>query len=391
MKKIMADRRKWLTAAIGLLIILSWAGSLDKYSDDYTNSAIIQAGSAYAVARGINATVSVLQTSTVSASAGVGVTGGGSIMIGEFLDPLNDLIERFSEVMTVALGSLVMQKVLITIAANKLFSGLLTLLGFVSVWLLWMEKKQTYSLAVKLFVLLVVVRFSLGIVVLSNSLVSGHFLSGHIEESSSRLGVLKNDINNLQREHKISLQERKRIEKSIAADKQSLKKMNDITAPKLTMHLQDIKAQLTRAESALELAKKEAGFIAGHNPLTKNKEINVAQSSIDKLEAQRDRGVDQIDRLKQNKDSVKQDISNKRKMLDGDSEDLISTYNGLKQTLSASAIEAKVSSFVQNIIDLLMLFILKAILIPLMFFYLFMRLAKAAWRMDWGQVIACEK
>ncbi len=142
MKKIMADRRKWLTAAIGLLTILSWAGSLDKYSDDYTNSAIIQAGSAYAVARGINATVSVLQTSTVSASAGVGVTGGGSIMIGEFLDPLNDLIERFSEVMTVALGSLVMQKVLITIAANKLFSGLLTLLGFVSVWLLWMEKNR---------------------------------------------------------------------------------------------------------------------------------------------------------------------------------------------------------------------------------------------------------
>jgi hypothetical protein len=248
-------------------------GSIDKYSDDYTNSAIVQAGSAYAIARGINATVSVLQTSTLSASAGVGVTGGGSIMIGELLDPLNDLIERFSEVMTVALGSLAMQKILLAIAANKLFVWLLTLLGLISVLVIWMGKTQTYSLAIKFFILLVVIRFSLGIVVLSNGAVSYLFLSGHIEESNAKLGVLKNDINNLQREHKISLKERKQIEKSIAADKRSLKKKNDETVPKLTMQLQDIKTQLTGAEAAMELTKKRAGFVAGHNPWTKNKEI----------------------------------------------------------------------------------------------------------------------
>ena len=339
MKTFMADRRQWLTAAIGLLILLSWAGSLDKYSDNYTDSAIVQAGSAYAIARGINATVSVLQTSTLSASAGVGVTGGGSIMIGELLDPLNDLIERFSEVMTIALGSLAMQKILLAIAANKLFSGLLTLLGLISMLVIWMGKTRAYAWTIKLFVLLVVVRFSLGIVVLSNGAASYLFLSGHIAESNAQLGVLKNDINNLQREHKLPLQERKQIEKSIVQDKQSLKKMTDETVPKLTIQLQGMKARLTRAESALELAKKEAGFVAGHNPWTKNKEIHAAQSSVEQLEAQEERIANQIASLSQHADALRQDISNKRQVLDGDSEDLISAYNGLKQNLSASVIE----------------------------------------------------
>jgi len=265
----LSERKIWFIVAIGLLVILSWAGSLDKYSDNYTSSAIVQAGSAYAVARGINATVSMLQTSTIS--AGVGISG--SITIGEILDPLNDLIERFSEVMTIALGSLALQKILLAIAANKLFSGLLTLFGLLSIIVVWVGKTGTFPLLLKLFILLVVVRFALGIVVLSNGTVSHIFLSGHIEESSARLGELKEDINNLQR----------------------------------------------------------------------------------------------------------------------DTEGVLSKLKNLKQTLTASAIEARVSSFVQNIIDLLILFILKAILIPLMFFYIFMRFAKAAWRMDWEQLIACEK
>jgi len=81
LKGYLSDRKNWFMVAVGLLIIFSWAGSLDKYSDNFTNSSIVQAGSAYAVARGINATVSMLQTSTVSFSAGF----GGSIAIVKYL------------------------------------------------------------------------------------------------------------------------------------------------------------------------------------------------------------------------------------------------------------------------------------------------------------------
>jgi len=385
------ERKNWFMITIVLLVILSWAGSLDKYSDKYTNSAIVQAGSAYAVARGINATVSMLQTSTVFGDVGLGIDVGGSIAIGEILDPLNDLIERFSEVMTVALGSLVMQKILLAIAANKLFSGLLTLLGLLSVLVVWTGKTRAFSLLLKLFILLVVIRFSLGIVVLSNGAVSHLFLSGRIEESSARLGDFKGDINNLQREKEISKSERDNLKKNIKQDKLALKNINETAMPKLVRKLKAKEAQLDSAESAMESAKADAGFVAKWNPWTKNKKIHAAQSGIDKLTTKKEGVEKEVKRLQGKAESLKSAIISNRKTLEGDSEDVISRYNRLKQNLSVSAVEAKVSSFVQSIIDLLILFILKAILIPLLFFYLFMRLAKFVWKMDWEQLIYCNK
>jgi len=388
LKGCLLERKSWFMIAIGLLVVLSWAGSLDKYSENYTNSAIVQAGSAYAVARGINATVSVLQTSTVSVGA---VVASGSITIGEILDPVNDLIERFSEVMTVALGSLVMQKILLAVAANKLFSGLLTSLGLLSVLVVWTGKTRAFSLLLKLFILLVVVRFSLGIVVLSNSAVSHLFLSDHIEENSARLGELKDNINNLQREKEISPKQRNRLKGNIKQDKLELKKIKDKTMPDLARQLKDIGAQLASAESAMEKVKVDAGFVAKWIPWTKNKKIHTAQSVINKLTTEKEGVEQEVKRLQGKTESLKSAIISNRKTLEGDSEDVISRYNGLRQNLSVRAIEAKVSSFVQSIIDLLILFILKAILIPLLFFYLFVRLAKAAWKMDWEQLIACNK
>jgi len=386
MKKSLTDRKHWLMLAIGLLMLLSWTGSLDKFSDKYTNGAIVQAGTAYAVARGINATVSMLQTSTVSFSAGV----GGSITIGEILDPVNDLIERFSEVMTVSLGSLALQKILLAIAANKLFTGLLTLMGLLSLLVVWTGKARMYSMLLKLFIILVVVRFSLGIVVLSNGAVSHLFLTGQIEESSLRLGELKEDINNLQREKKITPDERKSIENSIKQDNLELKTVH-VLMPGLDRELQDIQAKLDHAEAAKDKVKQEAGWVARFNLLTRNQNIKTAQASIDELEAQKDGVEKEIEKKQKRIESLDDTITQNRAMLEGNSEGMVAKLKGLKQNLSASAIEEKVSSFVQNIIDLLMLFILKAILIPIMFFYLFMGLAKAAWRMDWVQLITCEK
>ena len=69
------DKKAWAAFAILLLIGLSWLGNIDKHSDEYTHESIVQAGTAYAAARGINAVVSVLQTSTI----GFSIFAGGSV------------------------------------------------------------------------------------------------------------------------------------------------------------------------------------------------------------------------------------------------------------------------------------------------------------------------
>ena len=98
---------------IVLMVTLSSTRVLDDYVDDYTTDSLKNAALTYATARGINALVSMMQSSEIE--AGVGIVSG-SMTIGELLDPLNDMIERFSTVMTWVLASLAAQKVLLLLA-----------------------------------------------------------------------------------------------------------------------------------------------------------------------------------------------------------------------------------------------------------------------------------
>lgn len=68
---------------IVLMVALSSTRVLDDYVDEYTNASIKSAALTYATARGINALVSMMQSSEVE--AGIGVVSG-SMTIGELLD-----------------------------------------------------------------------------------------------------------------------------------------------------------------------------------------------------------------------------------------------------------------------------------------------------------------
>ena len=116
-------RRTWLMIiAIPILLMVAWTGTLDNQSTNYVNKAMIGAGAVYATARGINAVVSVLQGTELDAFF---IT----LTVGELLDPVNDLIERFSGVMLIALGSLAMQRILLELVTHTTFNILLTLMG----------------------------------------------------------------------------------------------------------------------------------------------------------------------------------------------------------------------------------------------------------------------
>ncbi len=80
---------------------------LDAYAETIVDESLKRATYAYALARSFNAVISVIQESHLQVEpGGVGV----SIALGEALDPINDLIERFSWVMLASLVSLGIQK-----------------------------------------------------------------------------------------------------------------------------------------------------------------------------------------------------------------------------------------------------------------------------------------
>lgn len=172
------------------LTLLSWVGLTDRVSSEYTHQSILQAGAAYGISRGINAAVSVAQTSTIQFSLGV----GGSITVGEILDPVNDLIERFSQVMTFALASLVLQKILIGIAASPFFNLICTLSAGGVILVLATRRFDWLNVSVRTFVILITLRLSLSIVLIFNSAIDQFFLEEQINHNQQQMASLKSDL-----------------------------------------------------------------------------------------------------------------------------------------------------------------------------------------------------
>jgi hypothetical protein len=180
-----------LATFIVALVVVSSTRLLDDYTDDYTNEALKNAALTYAAARGLNAVVSLMQSSSVE--AGIGVVSG-SVTVGELLDPLNDMIERFSTVMTWVLASLAAQKVLLLLASHKLFLYLVAVLGVSAVLLLYFGKPPAQNLVFRSFLVVVFVRFALGVAVALNSGVDYLFLQEQFEASDREVANFQEQI-----------------------------------------------------------------------------------------------------------------------------------------------------------------------------------------------------
>ena len=176
---------------IVVAVALSSTRLLDDYVDDYTTDAITSAALSYATARGINALVSMLQSSEVE--AGVGIVSG-SMTIGELLDPLNDMIERFSTVMTWVLASLAAQKVLLLLASHQLFLYLVAVLGVSALLMIFYASPRSQDLVFRSFLVVVFIRFALGLAVAANSGVDYLFLDQQLRSNDAEIENFRADV-----------------------------------------------------------------------------------------------------------------------------------------------------------------------------------------------------
>ena len=99
----------------------------DKLCNAYFEETFTKAASTYLTCRVINATVSVAKESTLQGQpGGIGV----SIAAGQILDPIDDMVERLSDVLVTAIASIGVQKIgyeIITALAPPMVAFLLIL------------------------------------------------------------------------------------------------------------------------------------------------------------------------------------------------------------------------------------------------------------------------
>lgn len=124
----------FLSLLLAGLVALSWSGVLDERAEAGARDTLTRAFATWAVARSLNGVISVAQGTEVAIQpVGVGVT----ITAGEILDPLNDLVERFSELALVATASLGVQLLLTELACNRWLSMLVTGAAVLAIACLW--------------------------------------------------------------------------------------------------------------------------------------------------------------------------------------------------------------------------------------------------------------
>ena len=182
------------TAILDVVLKTAYVGRFDERASEYFNETLKRAVFTYAIARGINGVVSVIQDSEIAFSpAGVGVT----LAVGEVLDPINDLIERFSLVMLVSTASLGIQKILLEMGIWFGFRLLLTfsmVILLIGIWFRNLSRVDLISLAYRLIVVAMVIRFCIPAVAIACSEIYDLFLKEKYIESTKSLEDIKREI-----------------------------------------------------------------------------------------------------------------------------------------------------------------------------------------------------
>ena len=178
-----------LSLLFAAFLWLSWSGRLDQMADDRLQPAFKQSLITLAAARGLNSLLSVAQGTEIALQpAGIGVI----LSAGEILDPLNDLVERFSWLVLMAAASLGIQIALTgmfsSAEVNLVFSVVVGLC-LLCVWLcrtrmpVFGQNARLSGYAVRLAGVLMLFRFTLAAVSLVAALLSQHFLEAEQNES----------------------------------------------------------------------------------------------------------------------------------------------------------------------------------------------------------------
>ena len=177
-----------------LVAAIAASGVADDVSNEYAEDALKRALATFAVARTLNGVISVAQGTEIALEP-----GGVGVMLtpGQILDPINDLIERFSSVMLVASSSLGLQIVLLDILSWWVLTAVLIASLVATLLLMWspgLRENRLVAAIPKVALALAVIRFALPVIIICTNFVFETFLETRHDTASSELSASATQI-----------------------------------------------------------------------------------------------------------------------------------------------------------------------------------------------------
>jgi hypothetical protein len=332
------------------LLTISWWGAVDNLAAYVNGESIKDAAIIYGVARSINGVISLIQSAELGAIV-------GSIHPGELLDPINDLIERFSSVMAWSLSSLVLQKILLSVFSSHSFKIIFTICCALMLFCRWLTvPKHVSTRAWSIFLVIASLRFSIAIVCALTAAVDQSFIQKIEQTSLKTVQVFNSDIS-------VGINEVAAIDEDINQELTELKLRVDKVNKQVEVKNADIAAleeKLVKLPKRsvwdkVKFKKKSEVSKAIENQINNNEiEIKRLQTQLTTLEAQLDCAV--------------------TKQAGGSCEGSLSKLKRLFSAEKISEISEKVNQTINDLITVLVTLVLTTIILPLSFLYLFYRL-----------------
>jgi len=184
-----SNARHWVLSVLLLLaVILSSVSSVDRVAEADHKALFQRALITFALARTLNGVISAVQgTELALQPAGVGVT----LTPGQILDPVNDLVERFSVIMLGATLSLGIQQVFLDVGQWWGVRVLVAVLGLLCLWARMSKATRFHSLPgkseqtlLRVFIIVFFLRFAVPMTLIANEALYGLFLESRYQESA---------------------------------------------------------------------------------------------------------------------------------------------------------------------------------------------------------------
>jgi len=177
--------KQWLFSLVLLLVAaLSVTPFIDQRAAADYEQLFQRAFVTFALARTINGVISVVQGTEIALQpAGVGVT----LTPGEILDPVNDLVERFSWIMMGATISLGVQNVLLDVSAWWVIQALVSALAawmLIRIWYPGQGSRARGIILKRVFLSLLFIRFAVPVMLIANDLLYQQFLEQRYQQST---------------------------------------------------------------------------------------------------------------------------------------------------------------------------------------------------------------
>ena len=174
--------------------------SFDTYGEKYTAEGLTRSSAAFVIAKGLNGAISVVQGTEVAMEpAGIGLI----LTPGQILDPVNDLVERFSWVMLICTTSIGIQTILLAIFSSLFFSVVVAILLFLMVLFIWKCQSTSINLRNILYrvtAFIIILRFFIPIMAITSDGLYKAFLEqtytiskDHLEQSETTIANLSKD------------------------------------------------------------------------------------------------------------------------------------------------------------------------------------------------------